>query len=68
MLNRELIKVVISLESNLEEGANQLKYLKAVKLVEEILMDDEEVTKKPASEKILSENTEFVIITELETA
>jgi len=42
--------------------------LKAVKLVEDMLTKDEEVTKKPASENVFSENIEFVIITELEIA
>ena len=42
--------------------------MKAVKLVEDMLTEDEEVTKKPASENVFSENIEFVIITELEIA
>jgi hypothetical protein len=39
-----------------------------VKVVEEMLTKDEEVAKKPASEKIFSENIEFINITELEIA
>ena len=93
MLNREVIKVVISVERKREEAENQLKYLiflrkkkikklnpsldffqklisnlKVVKFVEDILTEEEEATKKPASEKTFSENIEFFSITELKIA
>jgi len=39
-----------------------------VNLVEEISTEDDEATKKPASEKTFSVNIEFMITTELEIA
>jgi len=42
--------------------------VKVVKLVDDMVTEDEEVTKKPASEKILSEKFEFFIVTVLEIA